>query len=196
MDSHERVLQHFHESIRTLQMSMDQLAPSIVRAAESMAACLQEEGKILACGNGGSAADAQHFSAALLNRFDMERPGLPAMALGPDTATLTSIAEDASFREIYAKQVRALGQGHDVLLAISAGGHASSVNAAVEAAHERDMRVVALTGKDGGELATLLRPDDVEIRAPAPVNARIREVHLLVVHCLCDLIDQYLFNPE
>lgn len=196
MDPHERVIQHFHESIRTKQMAMDQLTPLIVRAAQSMARSLQEEGKLLSCGNGGSAADAQHFSAEMLNRFEMERPGLPAVALSTDSSTLTSIANDYSYNEVFAKQVRALGHQGDVLLAISTSGNSPNVVAAIEAAHERRMRVVALTGRDGGAMAPMLQDEDVEIRVPAAVTARVQEVHILVLHCLCDLIDQYLFNPE
>ncbi len=196
MDPHERVLQHFHESIRTKQMAMDQLASVIVEAARIMARSLQQEGKILTCGNGGSAADAQHFSSELLNRFEMERPGLPAVALTTDSSTLTSIANDYHYNDIFAKQVRALGQAGDVLLAISTSGNSANVVAAVEAAHERDMHVVALTGRDGGQIAPVMDEGDVEIRVPAAVTARIQEVHLLVIHCLCDLIDQYLFNHE
>src|SRR5690625_2812730 len=196
MDPHERVLQQFHESIRTKQMAMDQLASVVVQAARTMARALQGEGKILSCGNGGSAADAQHFSSELLNRFEMERPGLPAMALTTDSSTITSIANDYDYRDIFAKQVRALGQSGDVLLAISTSGNSPDVVAAVEAAHERDMPVVALTGRDGGAMAPLLEEADIEVRVPSTVTARIQEVHLLVIHCLCDLIDQYLFNPE
>lgn len=195
MDPHERVSQQFHESIRTKQMALDQLSPRIIRAAGSMARCLQAEGKILSCGNGGSAADAQHFSSELLNRFEMERPGLPAVALTTDSSTLTSIANDYGYRDIFAKQTRALGQRGDILLAITTSGSSANVTAAVEAGHERGMHVVALTGRDGGAIAPLLADDDVEIRVPAQVTARIQEVHLLVIHCLCDLIDQHLFNP-
>jgi len=196
MDPHERVIQHFHESIRTKQMAMDQLTGLVVRAAETMAHCLQEDGKILSCGNGGSAADAQHFSSELLNRFEMERPGLPAIALTTDSSTLTSIANDYNYKDVFAKQVRALGRPGDVLLAISTSGNSPNVAAAIEAAHSRGMQVVALTGREGGVIAPLMAPEDVEIRVPAVVTARIQEVHLLVIHCLCDLIDQYLFNPE
>ncbi|RFA30312.1 phosphoheptose isomerase [Alkalilimnicola ehrlichii] len=196
MDPHERVIQHFHESIRTKQMAMDQLASVIVDGARTMARSLQQEGKVLTCGNGGSAADAQHFSSELLNRFEMERPGLPAVALTTDSSTLTSIANDYAYNDIFAKQVRALGQSGDILLAISTSGNSPNVVAAIEAAHERDMRVVALTGKDGGQMGPLIAEGDVEVRVPATVTARIQEVHLLVIHCLCDLIDQYLFNPE
>lgn len=193
MVPHDRVVQHFHESIRAKQMAMDHLPSRIVLAAELMARCLQDGHKILSCGNGGSAADAQHFSSELLNRFEMERPGLPAVALTTDSSTLTSIANDYTYREVFGKQVRALGQGGDVLLAISTSGNSGNVSAAIEAAHERDMRVVALTGRDGGSMAGALAAADVEIRVPVAVTARIQEVHLLVIHCLCDLIDQYLF---
>ncbi len=194
MDPHERVAQQFHESIRSKQMAMDQISPAVVQAAERMARCLQSDGKILACGNGGSAADAQHFSSELLNRFEMERPGLPAVALTTDSSTLTSIANDYDYREVFSRQVRALGHAGDVLLAISTSGNSPNVVAAVAAAHERDVSVVALSGRDGGPLAAALRDGDVEIRVPGNVTARIQEVHLLVIHCLCDLIDQQLFN--
>ncbi|MBA1146107.1 phosphoheptose isomerase [Ectothiorhodospiraceae bacterium WFHF3C12] len=196
MEPHERITQHFHESIRTKQMAMDKLAPAILAGAEVMARCLQSEGKILSCGNGGSAADAQHFSSELLNRFEMERPGLPAVALTTDSSTLTSIANDYDYTDVFAKQTRALGQSGDVLLAISTSGNSANVSAAVRAAHERGMHVVALTGREGGEMAGLMAEGDVEIRVPAQVTARIQEVHLLVIHCLCDLIDQHLFNPK
>lgn len=196
MDSHDRVIQHFHESIRAKQMAMDTLAPAIVAAGERMVACLGRDGKILTCGNGGSAADAQHFSSELLNRFEMERPGLPAVALTTDSSTLTSIANDYSYEDVFSKQVRALGQAGDVLLAISTSGQSPNVVAAIQAAHDRDMQVVAFTGKDGGPMATMLDEDDVEIRVPANVTARIQEIHLLLIHCLCDQIDRSLFGME
>ena len=195
MDPHERVAQQFHESIRIKQMAMDQISPAIVRAAELMARCLQSDGTILSCGNGGSAADAQHFSSELLNRFEMERPGLPAVALTTDSSTITSIANDYDYREIFSRQIRALGHAGDVLLAISTSGNSPNVVSAVGAAHERGMAVVVLSGHDGGALTQSLQPEDVEIRVPGHVTARIQEVHLLVIHCLCDLIDQQLFNP-
>ncbi len=196
MDPQARVTQQFHESIRTKQMALDQLAPRIIRAAEAIARSLQNEGKVLSCGNGGSAADAQHFSSELLNRFEMERPGLPAVALTTDSSTLTSIANDYDYRDVFAKQTRAHGQEGDVLLAISTSGTSANVVAAVGAAQERGMTVVALTGREGGDIAALMAESDVEIRVPATVTARIQEVHLLVIHCLCDLIDQHLFNPD
>ena len=196
MDSHDRVIQHFHESIRAKQMAMDTLAPAIVTAGERMVACLGRDGKILTCGNGGSAADAQHFSSELLNRFEMERPGLPAVALTTDSSTLTSIANDYSYEYVFSKQVRALGQAGDVLLGISTSGQSPNVVAAIQAAHDRGMQVVAFTGKDGGSMAAMLDEDDVEIRVPANVTARIQEIHLLVIHCLCDQIDRSLFGME
>jgi len=157
---------------------------------------LLAERKVLSCGNGGSAGDAQHFSSEMLNRFERERPGLPAMALTTDTSTLTSIANDYSYQEVFAKQVRALGQHGDVLLAISTSGNSTNVVQAITAAHERGMHVVALTGKDGGTMGQQMRDEDVEIRVPSDSTARTQEVHLLVIHCLCDLIDRQLFGDE
>ncbi|THB68477.1 MAG: phosphoheptose isomerase [Gammaproteobacteria bacterium] len=196
MDSHARITNHFHESIRTKQESLDSIVPQIAAAAELFTMCLQNGGKVLSCGNGGSAGDAQHFSAELLNRFEMERPSLPAVALTTDSSTITSIANDYDYNQVFSKQILALGQQEDALLAITTSGNSGNITAAVHAAHDRDVKVVALTGKDGGELAGILREDDIEIRVPATVTARIQEVHLLVIHCLCDLIDQYLFNPS
>ena len=197
MDAHGRVIQNFHESIRAKQMAMDVLAPSLVTAGEEMVRCLSQDGKILSCGNGGSAADAQHFSSELLNRFEMERPGLPAMALTTDSSTITSIANDSHYEDVFAKQVRALGQAGDVLLAISTSGESPNVLAAVTAAHERGLAVIALTGRAGGAIAAALDGDrDVELRVPATVTARIQEVHLLAIHCLCDQIDRSLFGAD
>jgi D-sedoheptulose 7-phosphate isomerase len=173
---------------------MPKLAEPIARASQAILTTLMEGGKVLSCGNGGSAADAQHFSSEMLNRFERERPGLPAFALTTDSSTLTSIANDYDFDEVFAKQVRALGQRGDILLAISTSGNSENVNAAVEAAHERDMRVVALSGRDGGRLATLLNKGDVEIRVEVARTARIQEVHLLAIHCLCELVDRQLLG--
>ena len=189
-----RITQHFNDSIQAKQQSLEVLAPAIAAAAALISQALDQGGKILSCGNGGSAADAQHFSSEMLNRFERERPGLPAIALTTDTSTLTSIANDYDFDEVFAKQVRALGQRGDVLLAITTSGSSENINAAIEAAHERDMLVVALSGRDGGRLGSLLGPHDVEIRVPAESTARIQEVHLLVIHCLCDLVDQQLLG--
>src|SRR5262245_22503743 len=191
----QRVRRHFEDSIATKQAAVV-LAPVIAAAAATMTRCLLEDGKILSCGNGGSAADAQHFSSELLNRFELERPGLPAVALTTDSSTLTSISNDYAFAEVFAKQVRALGQPADVLLAISTSGNSDNVVRAIHAAHERGLRVVALTGRDGGAVAGALGDADVEIRVPAERTCRIQEVHLLVIHCLCDLIDAELLEPR
>ena len=191
----ERVRRHFHESIATKQAAIE-LAPVIAAAAATMTRCLLEDGKLLSCGNGGSAADAQHFSSELLNRFELERPGLPALALTTDSSTLTSISNDYAFVEVFAKQVRALGQPTDVLLAISTSGNSENVVRAIRAAHERGLRVVALTGRDGGMIAGSLGAGDIEIRVPAERTCRIQEVQLLIIHCLCDLIDAELLGQH
>jgi len=172
------------------------LPDRIAAAAGVMVNSLLADGKILACGNGGSAGDSQHFSSEMLNRFERERPALPAIALSTDTSTLTSIANDYSYEEIFSKQVRALGHAGDVLLAITTSGNSRSVLEAVKVAQQRQLRVVALTGRDGGALRGLLQSGDVEICVPSSVTARIQEVHLLVIHCLCDLIDNQLFGGE
>ena len=194
MDSVTRVREHFVESIATKQTAADALAESIAAAGQLMADALLSDGKILSCGNGGSAADAQHFSSELLNRFEMERPSLPAIALTTDASTVTSISNDYSYEEIFSKQVRALGKPQDVLLGISTSGNSENVIRAIDAAHERGMKVVALSGRDGGRMADLFEEGDVEIRVPATRTARIQEVHLLAIHCLCDLIDTTLLG--
>ncbi|MEX0429950.1 phosphoheptose isomerase [Spiribacter insolitus] len=194
MNASERIAQHFHESIQAKQVALDQLRPFIEQAGMLMTECLQREGRILSCGNGGSAGDAQHFSSELLNRFEMERPGLPAIALTTDSSTITSIANDYDFREVFARQIRALALPGDVVLAISTSGGSDNVIRAIEAAHDRGAHVVALSGRDGGPMALKLAGEDVEIRVPHEVTARIQEVHLLVIHCLCDLIDRQLFG--
>ena len=196
MDPVIRVRDHFAESIAVKEVAGEQLAESIAAAGRLLSDALLDDGKILSCGNGGSAADAQHFSSELLNRFERERPGLPALALTTDSSTLTSISNDYSYAEIFSKQVRALGKSQDVLLAISTSGNSENVIRAVAAAHEREMRVVALTGCDGGRMADLFSEDDVEIRVPATRTARIQEVHLVVIHCLCDLIDTALLGES
>jgi D-sedoheptulose 7-phosphate isomerase len=172
------------------------LAPEIARAAGILTECLFADGKILACGNGGSAADAQHFAAELVGRFERERPELPAISLATDTSLLTAVANDYSFEQIFAKQVRALGGQGDVLLAISTSGNSANVMAAVEAAHKREMRVIALTGKGGGHIGELMAPEDVNLCVPHSRTARIQEVHLLMIHCLCDAIDATLLGDE
>ena len=196
MNLQDRIKNHFLESIETKQRSSEVLVEPLQLAGELMVQCLLKEGKILTCGNGGSAGDAQHFSAELLNRFEKERPGLPALALTTDSSTLTAIANDYHYDEIFSKQVSALGQAGDVLLAISTSGNSSNIITAIQAAHERQMRVVALTGKDGGKMADLFAEDDVEIRVPSDRTARIQEVHLVAIHCLCDYIDTQLFGGD
>jgi len=196
MSAIDRVEHNFRESIRTKTDSIPALAPIIADAANLMADALLAEHKLMSCGNGGSAADAQHFSAEMLNRFEMERPGLPAMALTTDTSTLTSIANDYQYAEVYSKQVRALGQPGDVLMAISTSGNSHNIIHAIDAAHERDIKVIALTGRDGGQIAEIMNKDDFEIRVPSQSTARIQEVHIVVIHCLCDLIDHRLLGLE
>jgi len=196
MDLKSRINKHFTDSANLKLLAMESLADPLARASELMAQCLMNEGKILSCGNGGSAADAQHFAAELLNRFEMERPPLAAMALSTDTSTLTSIANDYSYNEIFAKQVRALGQSRDLLLAISTSGNSPNVLEAMHAAHDRQMRVIALTGKKGGTMAEVLGSNDVHICVPADRTARIQEVHLLCLHCMCDAIDCLLLGVE
>ncbi|WP_221799162.1 phosphoheptose isomerase [Oceanobacter mangrovi] len=192
----DRIIGHFGSSIETKALAAEQLPPFIERAGQAMVNCILSGGKILSCGNGGSAGDAQHFSSELLNRFERERPGLPAFALTTDPSTMTSIANDYSYNEVFSKQIRALGNQGDVLLAISTSGNSANVIQAIQAAHEREMTVIALTGKNGGNMASLLTTDDVEIRVPSNVTARIQEVHLLVIHCLCDYIDCSMFGEE
>ncbi|GAB5379163.1 MAG: phosphoheptose isomerase [Aliiglaciecola sp.] len=191
----EQIKANFTESIQTKIAAGEVLPEAIYRASQMMVDALIRGNKILACGNGGSAGDAQHFSSEMLNRYERDRPSLPALALTTDTSTLTSIANDYSYDEVFSKQVRALGQAGDILLAISTSGNSRNVINAMEAALSRDMTIVALTGKDGGEMAGLLGPSDVEIRVPSSRTARIQEVHLLVIHNLCECIDDSLF-PE
>ncbi len=191
-----RISEHFIDSAQTKLSSTEVLAAPIADAVELMVESLMATGKILACGNGGSAADAQHFAAELVGRYERERPELAAIALTVDSSILTAIANDYSFDQVFAKQVRALGQPNDVLLAISTSGNSANVIEAVHAAHEREMRVVALTGRGGGRIAELLTDRDIHICVPAERTARIQEVHLLTLHCLCDGIDCMLLGTE
>ena len=194
MDIDLRIRNHFLDSIETKRNALEELIIPIKHAANCISDSLLNEGKILSCGNGGSAGDAQHFSAELLNRFEIERPGLPAVALTTDSSTLTAIANDYEYDQIFSKQILALGTNRDVLLAISTSGNSSNIIKAVQAAHERNMQVLSLTGNKGGKLAKLLKGDDIEIRVPSDRTARIQEIHLLVIHCLCDIIDAILFG--
>jgi len=196
MDLAGRIKRIFNDSVEAKLHALESITPPIAAAAELLTSCLLNEHKILACGNGGSAADAQHFASELLNRFELERPGLPAMTLTTDASTLTSIANDYDFSEIFGKQIRALGQAGDVLVVISTSGNSSNIINAVRAAHDRGMTIVALSGRDGGEMAGHLLTTDIEIRVPAQSTARIQEVHIVAIHCLCDLIDHQLLGLE
>lgn len=192
----ERIAHHFEDSIAVKKEAKQLLPEAIAHAGEMMVQALLAGQKILSCGNGGSAGDAQHFSSEMLNRFEIERPSLAAIALSTDTSTITSIANDYHYDEIFAKQIRALGQPGDILLAISTSGESPNVIKAIETAHDRHMSVVALTGKSGGRMSHLLGPEDIELRVPSKVTARIQEVHLLIIHSICDFIDARLFQGE
>jgi D-sedoheptulose 7-phosphate isomerase len=194
MDTVTRVAELFNDSIEIKQRAAEVLCPVVAEVAEALIKCLVEGHKVLVCGNGGSAADAQHFAAEMLNRFEAERPGLPAIALTTDSSTLTSIANDYQFSDVFARQVRALGQSGDVLLCITTSGGSANIVSAIEAAHDRDMPVVLLSGRDGGAAAVALAQGDLEIRVPSGSTARTQEVHILVLHCLCDLIDRSLLG--
>jgi D-sedoheptulose 7-phosphate isomerase len=191
-----RISQHFDDSAQVKLQSKEVLAEPIAEAARAIVTCLLNDGKVLACGNGGSAADAQHFAAELVNRFEVERPGLPAIALTTDSSVITSIANDYDYNLIFSKQVRALGMAGDVLIAISTSGNSANVIDAIHAAHERGMTVVALTGRDGGGMGAILTENDFHLCVPTDRTARIQEVHLLIIHCLCDVIDHLLLGGE
>ena len=193
---HGRVAAHFADSVNLKLSAAQPLSGPIVRAGVALAECLRNGGKALACGNGGSAADAQHFAAELINRFEIERPPLAAVALSTDTSTLTSIANDYAYAQVFAKQVRAIGRRGDVLLAISTSGNSGNVVEAIQAAHDIGVRVIAMTGNGGGKMGALLKPDDVHICVPHKNTARIQEVHLLALHCMCDAIDYQLFGAK
>ena len=184
----------FTNSILVKQKTFETIAEQIARAGDKLVQSLLNEGKIMACGNGGSAADSQHFTSELINRFEAERPALPAIALTTDTSAITSIANDYQYDDIFSRQIHALGREPDVLLAISTSGQSNSIVQAIEAAHERDMSVIALTGKDGGVVAQSLSDNDIELRVPAEQTARIQETHITIIHALCDLIDHQLFG--
>ena len=190
----DRVQQKFEDSLATKLAALEELPVLITEASQIITSALMNGHKILSCGNGGSAGDAQHFSSEMLNRYEMERPSLPAIALTTDTPTITSIANDYSFDMIFSKQIHALGSEGDILLAISTSGNSNNVVRAIDAAHDRNMKVIALTGKSGGSMAEILSADDIEIRVPAESTARIQETHLLIIHCLCDLIDHQLLG--
>ncbi len=190
----QRVITLFHESIEATMQTGESLAPQIVHASEVMVEALLNGNKILTCGNGVSAAQAQILTSSLVHRFEQERPSLPALNLGADMITQTAIASDGGGNDIYAKPLRALGQEGDVLVLITSTGNAASLLQAISAAHDRDIRVIALTGGDGGDATALLDHRDIELRVALPSAIRIHEVHLLTIFCLCDLIDQHLFG--
>jgi len=196
MEPVEQVQRIFLASIEAKRQSMETAAPAIARAATLLASALAGGARVLCCGNGGSAADAQHFASELVNHYERERPGLPAIALTTDSSTLTSLANDYGYAEVFARQVNALGQPGDVLFAITTSGRSENILRAVAAARQRNMQVIALCGRDGGGIPDLLRDGDTEIRVPGTSTARIQEVHLLAIHCLCDLIDKLLPPQE
>ena len=187
---------HFEESIEVKRRMAESLAPEIARAGEALAKALQSGNKALACGNGGSAADSQHFAAEIVGRFERERPGLPAVALTTDTSALTAIANDYSYDVVFSKQVEALGREGDFLLGISTSGNSKSVVEAMDAAHRRGMRVIALTGRDGGAMAKKLAPGDFHLNVAHPRTMRVQETHLLVIHCLCEVVDNVIFGER
>lgn len=192
----DRISDHFRASAQTKLDSAETLAPAIENAARLLVHCLAQGGKVLTCGNGCSAANAQHFASVMINRFEQERPGLAAIALTTDTLTVTSIANDSAYEQVFARQVKALGQPGDVLLVISTRGNSHSILQAVDAARSRSMMVIALTGHTGGGLAEQMQDDDVFLCVPAESRARIQEVHLLAIHCLCDAVDSVLLGVE
>ena len=185
---------HFAESIAVKQQCLDILSESVAQAAQLVVNALMNGGKVLACGNGGSAADAQHFAAELVGRFERERMELPAIAMTTDSSILTAIGNDYGFDDIFSKQVRALGRTGDILLAISTSGNSANVLEAVRAAQQKDMRIIALTGRDGGKIAEILHNNDILLNVPYPRTARIQEVHILIIHAVCDLVDNMLFG--
>ena len=190
----ERVSAHFAESIRSKQEAEKVLVEPTAQAAELILQCLMNDGKILACGNGGSAADAQHFAAEMTGRFEKERMELAAVALTTDTSALTAIGNDYGFDHVFSKQVRALGRAGDVLVGISTSGNSTNIIEAIKAAHERDMHVIAMTGRDGGKIAAMLKDTDVLLNVPYPRTARIQENHILLIHAMCDCIDSVLLE--
>jgi D-sedoheptulose 7-phosphate isomerase len=192
----QRIQRHFYDSADLKNQSAEVLSKPIADAVQAVLGCITAGGKVLACGNGGSACDAQHFAAEFVGRFERERPGLAAIALNTDTSILTAIGNDYDFNSIYAKQVQALGNPGDVLLAISTSGNSGNVLAAVDAAHAKDMTVIALTGRSGGKLAARLQETDVNICVPHERTARIQEVHLLAIHCICDAVDVQLLGEQ
>ncbi len=196
MDLTAHLKQHFQEGIELRQKMAETLPAQIVAAGQGLASALKAGRKVLACGNGGSAADSQHFAAEMVGRFERERPGMPAIALTVDTSAITAIANDYDWDRVFSKQVEALGAAGDVLLAISTSGNSKNVLAAMRAAHEKGMTVIALTGRDGGAMAQLVRPNDFHLNVAHPRTMRVQEIHLLVIHSLCEVVDNILFGEK
>jgi len=182
------------DSIATKQAALETMPEALARAVTILVSALKNGHKVLSCGNGGSAADAQHFSSELLNRFYHDRPSLPAIALTTDASTMTSIANDYAYDQVFARQISSLGQSGDILLAISTSGNSANVVQAIHTAHERGMHIIAMTGNQGGKMAEILGQNDVELRVPSSITARIQEVHLLILHVLCTRTDAILFG--
>lgn len=191
---HDRIKHQFSESIQTKILAADVLLPTLLAAGEKLTSCLLNGHKVMSCGNGASACDALRFAGQMLNRFKGERPPLPALALTSDASTITGIANDYAYQDIFAKQIRGLGQAGDILLTLSTSGNSANILHAVKAAHDRNIEVIALSGGDGGKIAELLRETDVEIRVPSSDTARAQETHILIIHCLCDIVDYQLFG--
>lgn len=196
MEARDRVIENFNESVRIIQENTDALALSIESAANLITQSIFNEHKILTCGNGGSSADAQRFAAIMLNRYELPRPGLPCIALNANATTLTAIANDYQFADVFSKQLRALAQAGDILLAITSGGESHNIIHAIDAAHDRNVTVIALTGRDGGQVADNLDPNDIEIRVPSWSTSIIKEIQLMVIHNICDLIDRQLLGQQ
>jgi D-sedoheptulose 7-phosphate isomerase len=196
MNLAQHIQSHFNESIELKRRMAETLAPQVAAAGEALANALRSDHKVLACGNGGSAADSQHFAAEIVGRFERERPGMPAIALTTDTSAITAIANDYSYDVVFSKQVESLGRPGDFLLGISTSGNSRSIVEAIRAAHGRNMRVIALTGRDGGAMAKMLKPDDFHLNVAHPRTMRIQEVHLLVIHCLCEVVDNVIFGEK
>ncbi|MGL4604401.1 MAG: phosphoheptose isomerase [Iodobacter sp.] len=196
MDLAQRIRQHFLDSIDAKQMAMELLSPGIRTGAEKMVQTFISDGKILTCGNGGSAADAQHFAAEMVGRFERERPGLAAVALSTDTSAITAIANDYDYDLVFSKQVHALGRPGDLLIAISTSGNSANVISAIHAAHDRQMNVIAFTGRDGGQIGEILSGEDVHLCVPVQRTARIQEVHITMIHALCDAVDFMLLGGD
>ena len=196
MDHVAHLKQHFLEGIELRQRMAETMPAQIARAGQALALALKTGHKVLSCGNGGSAADSQHFAAEMVGRFERERAGLPGIALTTDTSALTAIANDYDFDRVFSRQVEALGQPGDFLLAISTSGNSRNVIEAIKAAQARDLVVIALTGRDGGAMGKMLRPGDFHLNVAHSRTMRVQEIHLLAIHCLCEVVDNVIYGEE